>query len=378
MGWLADLEKKADTWALSRMEPEMACEARELDARLKRDWRVYLPRYGGRYIASIAFLTGALMLMKDTSDWLGALLMANLLALCVIVVSLSAWYGYRKWTGPRARRAFLTFFGMMVFGGLAVLVADALLNDRSLAQMAPRKLSTLLGATLLMGFVMFALLASIANLRQREADHRMALLKAEAEQERLARAGVQAELKLLQAQVEPHFLFNTLANLRQLIQSDPARATSMLDHLIHYLRTALPEIRAEDSTVGREVQLARSYLEILRIRMGGALEVHTRIAPELESHAFPPMVVLTLVENAVKHGVGPVGRGMVTIDAERAGDCLRITVEDDGRGLGGSIGQGVGLTNVRERLLALYGSAARLDLASREGGGTRASVEVPA
>jgi len=225
---------------------------------------------------------------------------------------------------------------------------------------------------------MFALLASIANLRQREADHRIALLKAEAEQERLARAGTQAQLKMLQAQVEPHFLFNTLANLRQLIQSDPARATSMLDHLIHYLRTALPEIRAEDSTVGREVELARSYLEILRIRMGGALDVRTSVAPGLESQAFPPMVVLTLVENAVKHGVGPVGRGMVTIGAERVGDRLRVTVEDDGRGLGGSIGQGVGLTNVRERLQALYGNAARLDLGSREGGGTRAMVEVPA
>jgi LytS/YehU family sensor histidine kinase len=204
----------------------------------------------------------------------------------------------------------------------------------------------------------------------------MALLAAEAERERFARQGVQAELKLLQAQVEPHFLFNTLANLRFLVQTGSPHALEMLDHLIHYLRTALPEIRAESSTVGREIELARAYLEILRIRMGGALEIFADAPADLANVVFPPLVVLTLVENAIKHGIAPLGRGRVGVRAETSNGRLRVIVEDDGRGLVEPIGQGVGLGNVRERLRAIYGETARLELAGRPGGGTIASVEV--
>ena len=189
---------------------------------------------------------------------------------------------------------------------------------------------------------------------------------------------MQAELKVLQAQVEPHFLFNTLANVRYLVESRSPEALTMLDHLIHYLRTALPEIRSGSSTLGREGELARAYLEIIRMRMGGGLDVAVDIPQELAGIPFPPLMLMTLVENAIKHGVAPRGQGRVIVRAAMAGGTLHVSVSDDGRGLTEPIGQGVGLGNVRERLRALHGEAARLDLASREGGGTVATIEVPA
>jgi LytS/YehU family sensor histidine kinase len=151
----------------------------------------------------------------------------------------------------------------------------------------------------------------------------------------------------------------------------------MLDHLIHYLRTSLPEIRSESSTLGREAELARAYLEILRLRMGGALEIAIDIPADLARAPFPPLMVMTLVENAIKHGVAPQGRGHVSVSASAANGKLRVVVQDDGRGLDGTLGRGVGLANVRERLGAIFGAQARLDLEGRADGGTRATIEVP-
>ncbi|HEY2629356.1 MAG TPA: histidine kinase [Usitatibacter sp.] len=227
--------------------------------------------------------------------------------------------------------------------------------------------------------VSFAMIGTaISRVRLGEAARRSAQLAEENERERRARQAVQAELKMLQAQVEPHFLFNTLANVRHLMQSGSPQAVPMLDHLIHYLRTALPDIRSDSTTLGREVELARAYLEIMRMRMGGELVVTVDLPAELAGQAFPPLMLMTLVENAVKHGIVPKGRGELRIGARREGDRIDVEVRDDGRGLGGALGQGLGLTNVRERLRALYGDSARLVLESTDSGGTVARLEIPA
>ncbi len=213
-------------------------------------------------------------------------------------------------------------------------------------------------------------------LRLGEAAERAARLAAENERERFARQSVQAELKLLQAQVEPHFLFNTLANVRHLVQAGSADALPMLDHLIHYLRTALPEVRRDSTTLGREAELARAYLEIMRMRIG-ELSFAIDVPAGLAAHEFPPLMLMTLVENAVKHGVAPAGHGEIRIAARQADGRIEVDVIDDGRGLGGGIGQGVGLSNVRGRLKALYGDDARLSLESGASGGTCARLEIP-
>jgi LytS/YehU family sensor histidine kinase len=279
------------------------------------------------------------------------------------VVFASAWYGYRKYADRAPWRVFLVVFLLVLCGAAVGFLLGNLIRQRSLADIHPERAARMLAAMLLLGLVLAGTLVGIARLRLREVTQKAATL--------------QAELKLLQAQVEPHFLFNTLANLRQLVQTGSRDALPMLDHLIQYLRTALPELRAESSTVGREAQLARAYLEIMRLRMGGALEVAVDVPAELAQVPFPPLLLITLVENAIKHGVAPVGRGRIGVRAEERDGSVRVLVEDDGRGLAEPIGRGVGLNNVRERLRGLYGDAARLELRGRVPSGTVATIELP-
>ena len=150
----------------------------------------------------------------------------------------------------------------------------------------------------------------------------------------------------------------------------------MLDHLVQYLRTALPDIRMPGSTVARELELARAYLEIMRIRMGGALAFSIEMAPGAADAEMPSLMLMTLVENAVKHGIAPRGGGRIAIRAARDAKGMRVEVDDDGPGLTRPPGRGVGLANVRERLRAVYGERARLDLEQREPAGLRAVIEI--
>jgi hypothetical protein len=195
----------------------------------------------------------------------------------------------------------------------------------------------------------------------------------------LRHAVLAAELKALQAQVEPHFLYNTLANTRYLARHDPERAAQMLEHLIAYLHSALPDMRSQDSTLGREFDLAGHYLALMAIRFGERLRYRLDCPEVLAGMPVPPLLLMTLVENAVKHGVerkpGPV---CVTLDVQRAGEAVTIVVGDDGAGLGDTvIGSGVGLRNLRQRIAALYGDAAGFDLRRTPAGVTEAVLTLP-
>ncbi len=358
---------------MRRLSPEQCAEAGALDTELKRNWQLWL----GAYLLFSG--TGAVVLQffAPQIGWTRSLVIVNLLCIGILGVVMSAWYGYGKYTGARGRKNYAIFLGMLFAGGLVGSIVASIDIGQPLTAMSAKKIGMIFAVVAALGAALVVVIATIAYARTRQVAQRMALLQAEADRERLTRQSVQAELKLLQAQVEPHFLFNTLANLRFLVQTQSPLALSMLDHLIHYLRTALPEIRAESSTVGREIELARAYLEILRIRMGGALEISAEVPQDLAGHVFPPLVVLTLVENAIKHGIAPVGRGRISVRASSADDRLRVVVEDDGRGLIEPIGQGVGLGNVRERLRAIYGESARMELSGRVDGGAIAAIEMP-
>ena len=371
--FLRRCEKSGDAWAAKRLTPEEYQEALELDVKLKRN----IGRISLYYLAIAAVGTAALYLLVPKLGLLRATLVANALIFGSLLAFISVWYGYRRYTGPRARRTFAYFVLSLLAGGAVGMLVATLDTGRPLASITPERIMKTVGAVLAGGAILVAIFWTIAHLRSRDVKQRMALLEADAEREKLARQGVQAELKLLQAQVEPHFLFNTLANVRYLVQTGSPDALAMLDHLIHYLRTALPEIRSEASTVGREAELAHAYLEIMRLRMGGALEIAIDVPDEVARAPFPPLMVITLVENAIKHGVAPKGRGRVAIRARNGNGQLRVEVEDDGRGLAEPIGRGVGLANVRERLAALFGAAGRLSLESGAGGGTLAAIEVP-
>jgi sensor histidine kinase YesM len=195
----------------------------------------------------------------------------------------------------------------------------------------------------------------------------------------------QAKLSLLHAQVEPHVLYNTLASAQLLTRQDPQRADEMLGHLIDYLRHSLPRTQDDPSTLGAELERAVAYLEILKIRMGERLDVQLDVPEELLAVPLPPMMLQTLVENAIKHGLEPrSGGGTVWIRARRSdGDTVAITVADDGEGFNGrnaarTSGTGIGLRNVRERLQLMYGGTASLAVAGNFPSGVAATITVPA
>jgi len=194
----------------------------------------------------------------------------------------------------------------------------------------------------------------------------------------LDRQVTEARLKTLRAQIEPHFLFNTLAHIQRLYQVQPAQGRSMLRNLSDYLQSALPQMRSGSSTLGREVSLVRAYLNVQQIRMGRRLGYAIEVPAELDDAALPSMMLVTLVENAIKHGIGPKREGgQVRIEARLSASGLDVEVRDDGVGLPLSCGTGVGLANTRARLTTLFGDLGRLEIMNRTQGGVSASLHLP-
>ncbi len=191
-----------------------------------------------------------------------------------------------------------------------------------------------------------------------------------------------AKLSLLHAQVEPHFLYNTLGSAKYLIGTDPVRAEAMLDNLILYLRNSLPRSGDAPSTLGEEVARTRAYLDILKIRMGERLQVNIEVPQTFMATPFPTMMLQTLVENAINHGLEPKsGGGTIWISAridQTSANLITVTVADDGNGFGsGTSGTGIGLKNVRERLKLAYDGAASFSIVTNFPHGVAASITVP-
>ena len=196
------------------------------------------------------------------------------------------------------------------------------------------------------------------------------------------RQAAENQLKLLESQLEPHMLFNTLANLRVLIGIDPPRAQAMLDRLISFLRATLAASRSGSHTLAVEFARIDDYLQLMKIRMGDRLQSQLDLPPELADQPVPPLLLQPLVENAVKHGLEPhVQGGRLIVSAQRVDGSLVLRVRDTGTGLSvpATDGTRFGLQQVRERLAALHGDAATLELAAAadEDGGTLATVTIP-
>lgn len=245
-------------------------------------------------------------------------------------------------------------------------------------------LGDLVSATLVAIFAYF-IAAKIIVRKTAESEAKLRVATVNAEQEALQRQLVQARLKLLQAQVEPHFLFNTLAAVDYLIETDAPRASVMQKKLITYLRGALPQMRQESSTLGREMNLIRAYLDLIKMRIEDRLEVDIQVPPILMNAVFPPMILQSLVENAIKHGIEPKPEGgRITILARTQDEQLWVEVSDTGVGLpDGDIfgtstnGTGLGLDNIRKRLALLYPGASRIELRSGHEGGTTVRLVIP-
>ena len=188
----------------------------------------------------------------------------------------------------------------------------------------------------------------------------------------------------MQAQVEPHFLFNTLASIDHLIETDPARASTMQKNLIALLRASMPTMREANATgtrdLGRELAVIRPYLEILKVRMEDRLQTAVDVPEGLHSAEFPPMMLQSLVENAIKHGLEPKPEGgTLTVKAEIVHGKLQVTVADTGLGFGkaATAGTGTGLANIRERLALLYGNKATLKITENQPSGCVVAIALP-
>lgn len=212
---------------------------------------------------------------------------------------------------------------------------------------------------------------------------KMTLEKANLEKEQSRRLQVEkqiteARLRTLQAQIEPHFLFNTLSNILNLFDTDLEKGKSMQKDLIVYLRSSLPKFRTDFTTVREEIDLVRAYLNIYKVRMGDRLLYRAEIEGDVTDLPFPPMLIQPLVENAIKHGIEPkIEGGEIRIDVRKAGSTIRITVADTGLGMAPDSGPRTGLTNIRERLALLYGEKGRLILEENRPCGLKAIIEVP-
>jgi LytS/YehU family sensor histidine kinase len=202
---------------------------------------------------------------------------------------------------------------------------------------------------------------------------------AKADLANMERRLLEAQMATLQAQIEPHFLFNTLALIGQLIETDPPQAAKVHMNLIEYLRATLPQMRSSGGgTLGRQVQLSRSYLSIMQARMKERLTVNFDIPANLEHAPFPPMMLQTLIENAIKHGLEPkIAGGRIDISAALDNGLLQVNVRDNGAGFNLHADEGVGLANIRERLALLYDRRAELVIEAPLDGGAIVAIRVP-
>jgi sensor histidine kinase YesM len=222
-------------------------------------------------------------------------------------------------------------------------------------------------------------LALGALYRERDAQARSQALQFALERANLEREALNARLSLLQAQIEPHFLFNTLANVQALVECGSPRAAPLLQNLIDYLRAAMPRLHGEAPTLGNEEALVRAYLDLMLMRMPDRLRYELRVEPGLQSLRFPPMALLTLVENAVRHGIDPSeAGGLIEVGAERlrdgGADRVRLWVADTGVGMSESAVPGTGLSNLQQRLQGFFGTDAQLRLSEQPPHGVRAEI----
>jgi len=302
--------------------------------------------------------------------WLDYLLDLAIVGACVLALAIGALQVRVR--PPSSHLLFLGAIALGALGGEALLLLRAPLPpDVSAAGMLAAK------AARWLAFGAIAYAAWVYHRRAAQAAREAH--QSELQRVQLERQLTEARLQVLRAQIEPHFLFNTLANVHRLYQTERALGRAMLRDFVAYLRGALPQMRGEETTLGQELELARAYLGVLQVRMGERLRFRLDVPEEVRALPFPPLALSTLAENAVKHGLNPLPEGgSIEIAARLEGGQLRVEVADSGAGLRHSGGSGSGLANLRSRLAALYGEAGSLDIRANSPRGIRATIAVPA
>ncbi|RFF29375.1 sensor histidine kinase [Wenzhouxiangella sediminis] len=299
---------------------------------------------------------------------------------------LAALVRHRRMPARRERALVVVALGL----GLALAFLADMQSSALLAELSGTSFERELGAgalaiNLLVLLVIYAFVGGGLALRAYLGEERrLADYQAEREVRRLQSEKLAADqqLAMLQAQIEPHFLFNTLATVRSSLRGDPNHAEATLDALCDYLRTTIPRLRRDEtgslSTVEEQLEICRRYLAVMKQRMGERLDYEVHAESGAGALGFPPFILLSLVENAIRHGLEPKpGGGRIDIAARRENEHLRISVEDSGVGFSPDSGSGVGLDNIRRQLKLRYGEGARLRLESSPAGGVRATMIIP-
>ena len=314
--------------------------------------------------------------------WFGAFMLSGLVLISLTLTLTGAWFGPSRFKiGLKSVAVMLgVAITAAVVGGIAAKLAVTGNLTTVLEQFLGVAPQILIGG-LVTGLVYAVLMVSIVQYRRTQLQRNNADLARLAQQERMRRQLADARLKLMQAQVEPHFLFNTLASVQQLAEPKAPEAAQLTAQLITFLRAGLASLREDTTTLRREFKTIEAYLKIMKTRMQDRLQFELDLPTALNEISMPPAMLISLVENAIKHGLEPHPEGgKISVTARRDDERLRLTVADTGQGnVGGAstAGGGVGLDNIRQRLRALFASHARLTVSENVPHGFVAVIDLP-
>ncbi len=380
---LAALKTRYDAFAARALASLSDVERR--DVRAFDRW--FSGQGGWRWVIVIFAASTALAAVAAGLPWnmsfLEAALIFNLMVFALLWSALAAWFGFRRFHG-KAFRSVLVVVAMTLAGAFATgTILDFVHQREAFAWLTDSaKLRHLVTAAMAFAFLYATIVALIANLRSREYAALTARLAAESRHSDLSRQLAESKLRMLQQQIEPHFLFNTLGSAQQLAEKGAPEAARLIADLILFLRASTPSMRDEMATLKQEAALIGAYLAIMKTRLGARLTYDVRVPPALEALTVPPGMVITLTENAIKHGIEPLAAGgNVTVAAARqregTSDRLVVTVADTGAGVSGTPGRGIGLSNIRERIALLYEGRGDLVLEENEPRGFIARLYLP-
>ena len=327
--------------------------------------------------------TARSMVARPSAEWLANLFETFAVnAVIGVAILLAAVWARHRYPTPGPRQYATAFVAVTLAAFVAVVAFEVWENGGTFVRNEADGGvfgSMIVIASDLMRYAFVGIVITGAWLYTRtEADHAAAIAQCVVDSARMDEQTAEARLQMLEAQIEPHFLFNTLAHVKRLYEIDPAAGARMLRNLKAYLAVALPQMRATESTLGRELDHATAYLDIQRIRMGRRLAYAIDVDAALRGARLPPLMLLTLVENAIKHGLTPVAAGgRIDVRARVGAGRLRVEVADTGGGFTRSGGAGAGLANIRARLAAQFGQHASLTLAMNSPSGVVATIAMP-
>lgn len=338
-----------------------------------RGWRTYAAI--GACMLGLTVLALPLGPMFPKLSLLSRIVFVNAVGLGLLAGFIGAYFNHRR---LMRRKTLLILLLSLVGGVLSGSWFAAHAKGISLFAMLAGKWSHLLLGVLAGSTVVILPVLAIAVVRNRQHRQIAEKLALDAERERNARALSESRLRLLHARIEPHFLFNTLGAVQQLAERGSPKAAALTAHLIDFLRASMAQMRNETDTLQQDFALVASYLEVMQARLGERLSFTMDLPAPLAGVAMPGMMLLTLVENAIKHGIEPSLRGgAIHVSAQQLGSSIHVSVRDTGVGLADLPGAGEGLDNVRKRLQLIYPQGASLSVSNAPEGGVLATIVFP-